>query len=69
MSTGNGALRAREFERVVWEEGNSPAAAADVLRVHDWSYLRHLQARYYDFRIEMYIALFVYTPYLYRNRY
>lgn len=45
MAAGNGALRAREFEGVVWEKGSSPAAAADVLRVHDWSYLRHLQAR------------------------
>ncbi len=38
-----GALRAAEFGGVAWRESDSPAAVADVLRVHDWPYLRRLQ--------------------------
>ncbi|GBG00204.1 hypothetical protein Rsub_12985 [Raphidocelis subcapitata] len=40
-----GSLRAAEFEgRVVWGGPVAPAPIGDLLRVHDWGYLRSLQA-------------------------
>mmetsp|Transcript_4408 Transcript_4408/g.12711 ORF Transcript_4408/g.12711 Transcript_4408/m.12711 type:complete len:900 (-) Transcript_4408:172-2871(-) len=40
-----GALRAAEFASVSWDTSDLPAKIADVLRVHDWPYLRLLQAK------------------------
>jgi len=40
---GRGILRGREFERLRWEGGPLRAALADVLRVHEWAYVRALQ--------------------------
>jgi acetoin utilization deacetylase AcuC-like enzyme len=42
-----GLLRARTgllAARLAWREDAAPAGAADVLRVHDWPYIRSLQA-------------------------
>lgn len=37
-------LRAAEFEGLLlWDEGPKRAALADILRIHDWAYLRKLQ--------------------------
>ncbi|KAK9837158.1 hypothetical protein WJX81_006872 [Elliptochloris bilobata] len=38
-----GILRGREFARLRWEGGPLRAALADVLRVHEWAYVRALQ--------------------------
>lgn len=40
---GRGILRGREFERLRWEGGPLRAALVDVLRVHEWAYVRALQ--------------------------
>ena len=40
---GRGILRGREFEWLRWEGGPLRAALADVLRVHEWAYVRALQ--------------------------
>ncbi|KAK9865158.1 hypothetical protein WJX84_010261 [Apatococcus fuscideae] len=40
-----GILRSAEFASLQWEDQCPPAPLADVLRVHDWSYIRHLQAK------------------------
>lgn len=44
LDEGKGALRAAEFEgRVEWVGSVPPAPMVDLLRVHDWSYLKTLQ--------------------------
>ena len=40
---GNGTLRSNEFNDVRWETDCRPAAMADVLRVHEWSYVLSLK--------------------------
>lgn len=41
---GRGILQSRSFEgRLSWETSVPPAPIADVLRVHDWNYVRGLQ--------------------------
>lgn len=40
---GRGILRGREFGRLRWEGGPLRAALVDVLRVHEWAYVRALQ--------------------------
>ncbi|GAB4814038.1 hypothetical protein N2152v2_001084 [Parachlorella kessleri] len=42
---GSGALRATEFEGSLrWDEAPKAAALSDVLRIHDWAYVRRIQA-------------------------
>ena len=36
---GSGILRTSQFDDVRWDEGAHRAALADVLRVHEWSYV------------------------------
>ncbi|CAG9462216.1 unnamed protein product [Pedinophyceae sp. YPF-701] len=44
LDPGKGALRTSEFSKgVVWEENSGPVALADVTRVHEWSYIKHIQ--------------------------
>ena len=39
-----GILRTSDFEGGLrWEEGSQRAAMGDVLRVHDWAYVRKVQ--------------------------
>lgn len=38
-------LRAAEFAGLPWDEASPHVPLADVLRVHDWPYVRKLQAR------------------------
>lgn len=38
-----GVLRAGEFAGLPWDEASPHAPLADVLRVHDWAYVRKLQ--------------------------
>ena len=46
VAPGRGCLRAAEFDgRVEWGGRLRPAPMGDLLRVHDWAYLRTLQAR------------------------
>lgn len=46
LDAAGGALRAGEFDgRVEWAGRVTAAPMADLLRVHDWSYLRGLQVR------------------------
>lgn len=41
---GAGILRTAEFaERLQWQEQARPAPLADILRVHEWAYVRQLQ--------------------------
>lgn len=40
-----GILRSAEFTGLQWEEQCAAAPLADVLRVHDWNYVKHLQAK------------------------
>lgn len=40
-----GILRSAEFTGLQWEEHCAAAPLADVLRVHDWNYVKHLQAK------------------------
>ncbi|KAK9832139.1 hypothetical protein WJX74_000443 [Apatococcus lobatus] len=40
-----GILRSAEFKALQWEEECTAAPLADVLRVHDWNYVKHLQAK------------------------
>ena len=40
-----GILRSAEFEGLVWDEEPHQAAMSDVLRVHEWAYVRRLQNR------------------------
>eukprot|EP00775_Hariotina_reticulata_P004555 gene4555-4807_t len=45
VTPGRGILHSRGFQgRLAWEERVQPAPIGDVLRVHDWSYVRKLQA-------------------------
>lgn len=39
-----GILRSREFEGLAWETAPPHARIADVLRCHEWSYVRELQS-------------------------
>ncbi|KAI3431427.1 hypothetical protein D9Q98_004480 [Chlorella vulgaris] len=42
---GWGILKCEEFEGALrWDEGSKRAAIGDVLRVHDWNYVRKIQA-------------------------
>ncbi len=42
-----GILRTAEFEGGLrWDEGSKRAALGDVLRVHDWNYVRRIQVRW-----------------------
>jgi hypothetical protein len=44
VTEGRGSLRASEFEgRVEWVGSVAPAPMGDLLKVHDWNYLRSLQ--------------------------
>lgn len=39
-----GILRSAEFQGGLrWDEGSKRAALGDVLRVHDWNYVRRIQ--------------------------
>jgi hypothetical protein len=40
-----GVLRAEEFAELPWDEASPHVPLADVLRVHDWPYIRKLQVR------------------------
>ena len=40
---GSGILRAAGFAALEWEQGTRLAPIGDVLRVHEWSYVRSLQ--------------------------
>lgn len=40
---GFGLLRAVEFAGLPWDEASPHVPLADVLRVHDWPYIRKLQ--------------------------
>lgn len=42
----SGVLRTRSFEKIPWELNAPPVTLADVLRVHDWNYVRALIQRY-----------------------
>ena len=39
-----GILRSGEFAALRWDETDAAAPLGDVLRVHEWSYVRGLQA-------------------------
>lgn len=42
-SVGCGILRCREFEHLGWETQGIPAATmSDILRCHDWNYVRSI---------------------------
>lgn len=41
----SGILRTRTFSRISWEEDSPAASLADILRVHDWSYIKALAQR------------------------
>ena len=45
LSAEQGILRSAEFTALQWEEECTAAPLADVLRVHDWNYIKHLQAK------------------------
>ena len=38
-----GILRSSEFSTLEWDETSRRGCMADILRVHDWSYVRSLQ--------------------------
>ena len=40
---GWGILRTDEFGGLRWEEGSRRAALADVMRVHEWNYVKRIQ--------------------------
>ena len=40
---GWGILRTDEFAGLRWEEGSRRAALADVMRVHEWNYVKRIQ--------------------------
>lgn len=42
-SLGWGILRTDEFSGLRWEEGSRRAALADVMRVHEWNYVKRIQ--------------------------
>jgi hypothetical protein len=47
---GIGSLRAAEFEgRIEWGGRVEPAALTDILRVHEWNYIRNLKVGRADF--------------------
>jgi hypothetical protein len=46
-----GVLRAGEFAGLPWDEASPHAPLADVLRVHDWAYVRKLQVSYAHLRV------------------
>lgn len=39
----SGILRSSEFSSLQWDERSEPGCMADILRVHDWSYVRSIQ--------------------------
>lgn len=39
----HGILRSSEFSNLQWDERSQPGCMADILRVHDWSYVRSIQ--------------------------
>ncbi|KAL3144011.1 hypothetical protein ABBQ32_003818 [Trebouxia sp. C0010 RCD-2024] len=39
----SGILRSAEFSNLQWDERSQPGCMADILRVHDWSYVRSIQ--------------------------
>ena len=39
-----GILRSSDFASLAWEHEAPPAEASDVLRVHEWTYVRHLKS-------------------------
>ena len=39
-----GILRSSDFAGLAWEHEAPPAEASDVLRVHEWTYVRHLKS-------------------------
>ena len=39
----SGILRSSEFSSLKWHESSERGCMADILRVHDWSYVRSLQ--------------------------
>merc|ERR1719284_438988 len=44
LHPSTGILHAQEFEgRLVWDIASGPAAMGDILRVHDWPYVRSLK--------------------------
>lgn len=44
VTAGSGALRASEFaESLSWDESPHQAPLGDILRVHDWAYVRRIQ--------------------------
>lgn len=46
VAEGRGILHATEFASALqWEQHVSPAPLSDVLRVHDWTYVKSLQQR------------------------
>ena len=49
MRAGWGILRTDEFGGLRWEEGSRRAALADVMRVHEWNYVKRIQVRIYNF--------------------
>ena len=45
LLAGHGILRSREFNRLAWDERTQRAAMGDILRVHEWAYVRMLRDR------------------------
>ncbi len=43
IAPGWGILRTDEFAGLRWEEGSRRAALADVMRVHEWNYVKRIQ--------------------------
>ena len=43
IRAGKGILHSGEFAGLAWDTGNSHAPMADVLRIHDWPYVRRIQ--------------------------
>jgi hypothetical protein len=46
VEPGRGILRGERLARLLsWELNVAPAPISDILRVHDWNYVRKLQVR------------------------
>ncbi|KAF7456807.1 histone deacetylase [Cryptosporidium felis] len=51
VKPGVGILRSNEFSLLQWEESCRPALLSDILRVHDWAYVRLLQHKVEESRL------------------
>jgi hypothetical protein len=62
----NGILRSSDVD-AVWEESCPKASLADVLRVHEWSYVRKIQVGLYIYCIFTTVYILYYILYMYEK--